>query len=88
MHGRRQFVPQGVLLSQITNETLTPNCQYILRDISYIRGTASAKLEEGEVNGRSVCPDSLGLHARYKGQDKGIRPREGKVILKPARSSD
>jgi hypothetical protein len=33
----------------------------------HYRGTAGAKSEEGEVNGRSVCPESPGLHARYKG---------------------
>ena len=30
-------------------------------------GTAGAKSEEGGGNGRSVCPESSGLHARYKG---------------------
>ena len=51
-------------------------------------GTAGAKSEEGEVNGRSVCPESPGLHARYKGRDNGFRPREGEAIPKPVRSSD
>ncbi len=32
-----------------------------------IKGTAGAKSEEGGGNGRSVCPESPGLHARYKG---------------------
>ena len=31
MHGRRQFVPQGVLLSQITNETSVTICYLLLR---------------------------------------------------------
>ena len=51
-------------------------------------GTAVAKAEEGKGNGRSVCPESPGRHARYKGRDKEFPPREGKVILKPVRSSD
>ncbi len=51
-------------------------------------GTAVAKAEEGKGNGRSVCPESPGRHARYKGRDREFRPREGKVILKPVRSSD
>ncbi len=51
-------------------------------------GTAVAKAEEGKGNGRSVCPESPGRHARYKGRDKEFRPREGKIILKPVRSSD
>ncbi len=51
-------------------------------------GTASAKLEEGGVDGRSVCPESPGLHARYKGQDNELRPRKGKPTSKPVRSED
>ena len=42
----------------------------------HYRGTAVAKAEEGAVNGRSVCPESPGLHARYKGQDNGHRHRK------------
>ncbi len=33
----------------------------------HTRETAGDKSEEGEGNGRSVCPESPGLHARYKG---------------------
>ena len=51
-------------------------------------GTATVKVEEGGGNGRSVCPESPGLHARYKGQDNGLRHRKVKAILKPARNSD
>ncbi len=54
----------------------------------HTKGTASAKLEEGEGNDRSVCPESPGRHARYKGWDKGLQPREGKAIPKPTRSPD
>jgi hypothetical protein len=35
--------------------------------IRHTRETAGDKSEEGEGNGRSVCPESPGLHARYKG---------------------
>ena len=45
--------------------------------VEHIEGTAVAKTEEGEVNGRSVCPESPGLHARYKGQDKGFSTPRG-----------
>lgn len=48
--------------------------------------TASAKLEEGGVDGRSVRPESPGLHAHYKGQDNALQPRKGKLIAKPVRS--
>ena len=51
-------------------------------------GTATVKVEEGGGNGRSVCPESPGLHARYKGQDNGLRHRKVKVIPKPGRNSD
>ncbi len=37
--------------------------------------------EEGAGNGRSVCPESSGLHARNNGMDNGMRPRKGKLIL-------
>ena len=53
-----------------------------------IRGTADAKSEEGEGNGRSVCPESPGQHARYKGLDNESRHRKVKVISKPAHSPD
>ncbi len=51
-------------------------------------GTAGAKLEEGWGNGRSVCPESSGQHARYKGWDNGLQHRKVKIIPKPIRSSD
>ena len=54
----------------------------------HIAETASAKEEEGGGNGRSVCPELPGLHARYKDQDNGHRRREAKAIPKPGRSSD
>lgn len=43
-------------------------------------GTAGDKPEEGAGDGRSVCPETPGLHARYNGRDNGIRPRKGKGI--------
>ena len=36
-----------------------------LRGLKPIKGTAADKAEEGAVNGRSVCPESPGLHASY-----------------------
>ena len=58
------------------------------QDLGHYRETAGVKPEEGGGNGRSVCPESPGLHARYKGQDNGLRHRKVKAILKPARNSD
>lgn len=54
----------------------------------HIAGTAGAKPGEGEGNGRSVCPEFPGLHARYKGPDNGYRHREVEATPKPARSLD
>ncbi len=45
----------------------------------HIVGTAGAKSEEGEVGGRSVCPESPGQHARYKGRDNGLTTPKGEV---------
>ena len=76
MHGRRQFVPQGVLLSQITNET---PIVYLLNgspDSLHYSETAGVKSEEGGGNDRSVCSECYGLHAQYKGRDNGLQLRE------------
>ena len=45
-------------------------------ETAHYRETAGVKPEEGEGNDRSVCPECLGLHARYKGQDNGKPRRE------------
>jgi hypothetical protein len=50
--------------------------------------TAADEAEEGMGNGRSVCPESLGLHAYYNVRNNGLQPRKGKPILKSALSSD
>ena len=42
--------------------------------------TASAKLEEGVGDGRSVCRESSGLHAAYNGEYNGMQLRKGKLI--------
>ena len=46
------------------------------QDLEHYRETAGVKPEEGAGNDRSVCPECLGLHARYKGQDNGKPRRE------------
>ena len=43
-------------------------------------GTADAKSEEGAGYGRSVFPESPGLHAGYNDWDNGLLPRKGMVI--------
>ena len=52
----------------------------------HFRETASAKLEEGVVDGRSVRPEFPGLHAHYKERDNTLQPRKGKLIAKPVHS--
>ena len=88
MHGRRQFVPQGVLLSQITNETPIVYLLHGSQDSSHYSETAGVKSEEGGGNDRSVCSECSGLHARYKGQDNGSATSKEGAIPKPGRSSD
>jgi hypothetical protein len=57
-------------------------------DGEHIVETATAKVEEGSGNDRSVCPEFPGLHARYKDHDNGHRRREAKAIPKRGHSSD
>ena len=58
------------------------------REGTHIVETAGAKSEEGEVDGRSVCPECPGLHARYIGGDKGPLRRKATVNPKPCRGLD
>jgi hypothetical protein len=44
--------------------------------------TAGDKPEEGEDDVKSACPLRPGRHTCYNGQDKGLRPREGKLTSK------
>ncbi len=71
MHGRRQFVPQGVLLSQITNETPASNCQLLLRE----EGTLEVPLvqnqrKEGATVGQ-YAPNPPGDTRATKDRTKG-----------------
>ena len=51
-------------------------------EAAHYRETAGVKPEEGEGNDRSVCPECLGLHARYKGQDNGMLGREAFTLTR------
>ncbi len=44
-------------------------------------GDCIRKDEEGAGNGRSVCSESSGLHARNNGQDNGMQLRKEKLNL-------
>ena len=52
-------------------------------ELAHYEETAGAKSEEGEGNGRSVCPECPGLHARYKGWDNGKPHREVELSRNP-----
>ena len=88
MHGGLQLVPRGVLLSQATSETRALSCNINPSGWWHSKGTASDKLEEGAGDGRSVCPESPGLHADYNEWYNGLRLREEKEISKTIPSSD
>ena len=53
------------------------------QDLGHYRETAGVKPEEGGGNGRSVCPECPGLHARYKGRDNGKLGREVALTRNP-----
>ena len=57
-------------------------------EMAHYSETAGVKSEEGGGNGRAVCSECSGLHARYKGQDNGFATLRGGAIPKPGRSSD
>ena len=58
-------------------------CPYLrtLRRLGeHYKGTAGDKSEEGAGDGRSVCSESLGLHAAYNGINNGLQHRKVKPI--------
>ena len=52
----------------------------VLPDRAHCRNCLGNK-EEGAGNGRSVCPESSGRHARNNGRDNGIQLRKEKLNL-------
>jgi hypothetical protein len=88
VHGRRQFVPQGVLLSQITNKTLTPNCHLHLRVWSTLGGPLALSQRKGRSTVGPYAPNFPGYTRNTKGGTMGFRHRKVEVIPKPVRSSD
>ncbi len=88
MHGRRQFVPQGVLLSQITNETLIPICQGLSAD----QGTIGRPLARSQRKARATvgqyAPNAMGYTRNTKDGTMGCNSERNDAIPKPVRSSD
>ena len=52
-------------------------------EVRHYSETAGVKSEEGGGNGRSVCSECSGLHARYKGRDNGQQHREVTLSRNP-----
>ena len=73
LHGRRQLVPRGVLLSQATSETYICICYRASNGERAQYGNCLGNEEEGVGHGRSVWPESPGIHARNNDRDKGMQ---------------
>ncbi len=61
--------------------SVTPalSCYYL---VGYFRGTAGVKPEEGGDDVKFLWPLCLGLYTCYSGRYRGLRTREGELILK------
>ena len=66
MHGRRQFVPQGVLLSQITNETLISICWLDLRIQCTIERPLALSQRKGRATVGQYAPNAMGYTRNTK----------------------
>lgn|GEM_PF-4298144 len=64
----------------VTNETLADSCYRSSDRPGTLLGPPLFKEEEGEGDGTSVCPESPGLHAAYRGWYNGLQLREEKLI--------
>ena len=59
--------------SQATSKTCVYSCYRVSNDERAHYRDRPRKGEEGAGHGRSVCPESSGLHARNNGMDNGMR---------------
>ncbi len=71
----------GVQLSLVTSETYVYSCQQVLQDDWAHCRDCLGNEEEGVGYGRSVWPESSGLHARNNGRDNGMQLRKEKLNL-------
>ncbi len=67
-------------VKSVNEQDPCPYLQSQRRLWEHYRGTAGDKSEEGAVDGRSVCSESLGLHAAYNGINNGSQHRKVKPI--------
>ena len=88
MHGRRQFVPQGVLLSQITNETLIPICQLRRKIQRTIGRPLSIRQMKARATVGQYAPNAMGYTRNTKDGTMGCNSERIDAIPKPVRSSD
>ncbi len=63
------------------SETYIHNCQRARMGDRAQCGDCLGNEEEGVGYGRSVCPESAGLHARNNGRDNGMPLRKEKLNL-------
>ena len=69
-----------LFIDPVTNETLTNSCYWFRDKSSTLLGPPLFKEEEGEGDDSSVCSESSGLHAAYKGWYNGTQCRKAKQI--------
>ena len=77
VHGRRQLVPWGVLLSQVTSETPAPSCYLVLRDQGTLGGLpALSWRKEGATVGQYAL-NPPGYTRATKAGTMGCHPERG-----------
>ncbi len=89
MHGHRQFVPRGVLLSQATNETHAANCYRWRYDApGTLAGLPLLKRMKEWATVGQYAPNPPGPHAGRKGRYNGLLRRKATLISKAGLSWD
>ena len=77
MHGRRQLVPQGVLLSQATSKICAHNCYRAHRVIEHIMGTALETGRKAQATVGLYAPNLLGYTRATMVGTMGYNPEKG-----------
>ena len=88
MHGHRQLVPRGVLLSQVTSETRALCCYFLLRRKGTHRGPLVLNQRKERATIGPHAPNLLGYTRATMVRTMGSNPEKGSKSLKPNRSSD
>lgn len=88
MHGHRQLVPRGVLLSQVTSETRALCCYFFLREKGTHRGPLALSQRKERATIGPHAPNLLGYTRATMARTMGRNPEKGRKSPKPSRSSD